>query len=124
MASALARKSAERDESRVAITGGEVLNYCSVLSDSGAGGRSPRTYCYSPRTLREPALDLIESIHAPERLAVDDDVRRAEDPACNRVVDLGLGEFLDARVGDARADVIGIEALLDRKSTRLNSSHG
>ena len=33
----------------------------------------------SPPAGREPAIDLVEPVHAPERLAVDDNERRAED---------------------------------------------
>src|SRR5262245_2678908 len=52
---------------------------------------------------REPAVDLLEAIEPPERLAVDEHERRAEDAARNSAVDFALQRFLDRRVVDGRA---------------------
>src|SRR5262250_2149646 len=43
---------------------------------------------------REPPVELIEPIDPPERLAVDDDVRRAECADRDGLVDLDLGPVL------------------------------
>src|SRR5688572_3962271 len=56
----------------------------------------------SERSLRQPALDLVESVHAPERLAVDDDEGRAEYAALDRRVRFALQAFLHRRAGDRR----------------------
>src|SRR6476659_706248 len=56
----------------------------------------PRT---SERPALEPALDLVAPVVAPERLAVDDEERRAEDALRDRVVARRLEAALPARLG-------------------------
>src|SRR5262245_58639235 len=52
----------------------------------------------SPAAGGEPALDLVQAIRAPERLAVDDDVGRAENAALDRGVYLDAQPLLHRRV--------------------------
>src|SRR4051794_22113655 len=40
-----------------------------------------------PPARRQPLLDLVQAVGAPERLIIDDDVRRTENPACDRRID-------------------------------------
>src|SRR5690349_341895 len=61
--SALARKAAERG----------LISEVSSAMDLPAAGR-------------EPAVELVEAVIAPERLAIDDEEGRAEDPAGKRLV--------------------------------------
>src|SRR5262245_35042282 len=41
---------------------------------------------FSPAASGEPALDLVEAVRSPERLAVDDDVGRPEHAALDRSI--------------------------------------
>src|SRR6185295_2084636 len=50
---------------------------------------SPRGPATKPAR-REPALHLIETVQAPERLAVDEDERRTEHAAPHRLLDFAL----------------------------------
>src|SRR5215467_4979694 len=56
---------------------------------------------------REPPVELIEPVDPPERLAVDDDVRRAERADRDRLVDLGLGPVLHRLIGERGANLVG-----------------
>src|SRR4051812_39444421 len=47
-----------------------------------------------PASAREPALELLEPVGAPERLAVDDHVRRAEHALAEAAVDFGAQPVL------------------------------
>src|SRR6266568_3834935 len=66
----------------------------------------------SPAAGGEPLVYLVQAVGAPERLAVDDDVRGAERPARDRLVHIGAGAVLDGLIGDAGADFIGLQAEL------------
>src|SRR5262245_8341662 len=67
---------------------------------------------------REPPVELIEPIDAPERLAVDDDIRRAEGADRDRLIDLDLGPVLHRLVGERGANLIGGEPELRRDGDR------
>src|SRR6266581_1533095 len=66
----------------------------------------------SPAAGGDPFVDLVQAVGAPERLAVDDDVGRAERAARDRLLHFGAGAVLDGLVGDAGADFIGLQAEL------------
>src|SRR6266513_1750579 len=51
----------------------------------------------------EPAVDLIEAIETPERLAIHENVRRAENAARDRTIDFVPQCLFHRRVVDARA---------------------
>ena len=58
----------------------------------------------------EPLLDLVEPVHAPERLAVDHDEGRAEHASGDRGVDFALGPVLDRRIAQRGAHLVGVAA--------------
>src|SRR5215831_11036089 len=64
----------------------------------------------SPAARRQPLVDLLEPVRAPEGLAVDDDVGRAERADGYRLVDLGLGEVLGRLIADPGAHLVGVRA--------------
>src|SRR6267378_4730622 len=66
----------------------------------------------SPAAGGEPFVDLIQPVRAPEGLAIDDDVRRAERAAGDCLVHFGAGAVLDRLIADAGADFVGREAEL------------
>src|SRR5437763_10709138 len=51
----------------------------------------------------EPAVDLIEAIETPERLAIHENIRRAKNAARDRTVDFALQCLFHRGVVDARA---------------------
>src|SRR5258706_12224169 len=53
-----------------------------------------------PAPVLQPAIDLFEAVEPPERLSVDDNVRRAEYPAVNGGLRFGLEIFLHCRIGN------------------------
>src|SRR5213592_278309 len=57
----------------------------------------------SEPSVGEPAVDLIEAIETPERLAIHENERRAENAARNGTVDFALQCLLHRGVVDARA---------------------
>src|SRR5262245_8614599 len=65
----------------------------------------------SPPAGGEPALDVIEAIGAPERLAVDDEERRAEDLARDRGIDHVLQLVLHRLVVDCGKRLRAIESV-------------
>src|SRR5262249_39492915 len=68
---------------------------------------------------REPALDLIEAIEPPERLAIDDDVRRPEHATRHRLLDFALEPLLDLRRRDRRAGFGCVDAFIRCDRNRL-----
>src|SRR6187399_920061 len=67
----------------------------------------------------EPALDLVASVVAPERLAVDDEERRAEDALRDRVVARRLEAALPARLGPDPLGLRRVEAELAREDLEV-----
>ena len=67
----------------------------------------------------EPALDLVAPVVAPERLAVDDEERRAEDALRDRVVARRLEAALPARLGPDALGLGGVEAELGRERLQV-----
>src|SRR5690242_9464751 len=63
----------------------------------------------SPAARRQPFFDLVQPVRAPEGLAVDDDVRRAEGADCDRGVHLGPGAVLDGLIADCGAHFVGAQ---------------
>src|SRR5690348_16789333 len=66
----------------------------------------------SEPALREPAIDLVEVVDAPEWLAVDEDEGRAEDALGNRRLDFAAQRILHHGVVDGGARGGTIEARL------------
>src|SRR6266568_3152866 len=66
----------------------------------------------SPAAGGDPFVDLVQAVGAPERLAVDDDVGRAERAAPDRLVHLGPGAVLHRLVADTRSNFVCLEAEL------------
>src|SRR6266567_9421843 len=64
----------------------------------------------SPPSGCKPAIDLVEMIHTPERLAIDDDKGRTEDAGRDRPRSLALEGILYRRIIDRRARRCGIRA--------------
>src|SRR2546426_2522519 len=73
----------------------------------------------SPAAGGEPLVDLVQAVGAPEGLAVDDDVGRAERAVRDRLVHLGAGAVLDGLIGDAGADFIGLQPELRAHGDRV-----
>src|SRR5712691_11977067 len=73
----------------------------------------------SPAAGGEPFVDLLQPVGAPERLAVDDDIGRAERAPRDRLLHLGARAVLHRLVGDARADFIGLQAELRAHGDRV-----
>src|SRR5258706_1737718 len=71
---------------------------------------SRRALTPSPASGANPVLHHRHAVHAPERLAVDDEERRAEDAGGDRAVDLALGAFLQRRIVEGLCQRIGVEA--------------
>src|SRR5487761_2011369 len=63
-----------------------------------------------PAAAGEPLLDLLQAVGTPERLVVDDDIRRAEGAAGYRLVHLGFHQVLDRRIVDRRAHFVRLQA--------------
>src|SRR6266516_2063724 len=57
----------------------------------------------SPASGRQPAVDLIEPVEAPERFTIDDDEWGAKDASCNALLVLALQRSFDCRIVDRRA---------------------
>src|SRR5437773_6580742 len=73
----------------------------------------------SPAAGREPFVDLIQPVRAPEGLAVDDDVGRAERAAPDSLLYLGARAVFHRLIGDACADFIGLQAELRAHGDRV-----
>src|SRR5688500_6485667 len=63
-----------------------------------------------PPTGREPLFDLVETIGAPERFAVDHDIGRAEHAARNRGVHFDLEPLLDCGIAERRKERLTTDA--------------
>src|SRR5260221_13523067 len=66
----------------------------------------------SPAARGQPLVYLIQPVRPPERLAIDDDVGRAERTERNALVDLGLGAVLRRLVADGGAKPVCVQAEL------------
>src|SRR5262245_39850078 len=73
---------------------------------------------------REPPVELIEPIDSPERLAVNDHVRRAERTGGVRLRDPDLGPVLDRLVAERGATLVGGEPELRRDGDRVLGDGG
>src|SRR5438552_14261281 len=73
----------------------------------------------SPAAGGKPFVDLIQPVRAPERLAVDNDIGRAERAAPDRLVHLGPRAVLHRLIGDPGADLIGLQAELRAHGDRV-----
>jgi hypothetical protein len=62
-----------------------------------------------PTALGQPPLDHRQPIAAPKRLAVDEDPRRAEDAAGDRLFAVLARDDLDLAIGDTRQDHIPVD---------------
>src|SRR5690242_10414719 len=63
----------------------------------------------SPAARGQPFFDLVQPVRAPEGLAVDDDVRRAECADRDRLVHFGPGAVLHRLIADSRAHLLGVQ---------------
>src|SRR5260221_3714603 len=71
---------------------------------------SRRALTPSPASGANPVLHHRHAVHAPERLAVDDEEGRAEEAGGDRAIDLALGAFLQRRIVEGLCEGIGVEA--------------
>src|SRR2546422_5717065 len=79
-----------------------------------------------PRSTLFPSTTLFRSLLLPNRCSSASDARRARGAAKSgaKAVTLGVGVRVTAVAVSVHCERDGLRPRLDRKSTRLNSSHG